>query len=125
MGAVAGIVQVRIQADGAEDDELALAAGQLRQQLLQLDVEDVQLVSAGSAPDGSRSAGALAVGELSITILQSPELLTALIGAVSGWLGARTARSVEVTLDGDTVKMTGAGSQERQQVVDAWLVRHG
>jgi hypothetical protein len=31
---------------------------------------------------------------------------------------------VEVSIDGDVLKLTGATSQQQEKIVDAWLARH-
>jgi hypothetical protein len=48
----------------------------------------------------------------------------ALVAAVRGF-ALRTGRTVEVTIGGDPIKVTGATSQQQQQLIDAWLARHG
>jgi hypothetical protein len=42
---------------------------------------------------------------------------------VRAW-AARSQRTVEITMDGDTLKLEAATAQQQQEVVDAWLARH-
>ena len=44
--------------------------------------------------------------------------------AVLAW-AARTQRTVEITMDGDTLKLDAATPQQQQEIIDAWLARHG
>jgi hypothetical protein len=32
---------------------------------------------------------------------------------------------VEITMDGDTLKLDAATVQQQQEIIDAWLARHG
>jgi len=36
----------------------------------------------------------------------------------------RNGRKVEVTIDGDTVKVTGATAAQQEQIISVWLARH-
>lgn len=49
--------------------------------------------------------------------------LEAVLAKIRDWV-TRNGRSVEVTIDGDTVKVTGATSQQQEQIINAWLARH-
>ena len=37
---------------------------------------------------------------------------------------SRTGRTVEVSIGGDELKLTGATSQQQEQIINAWLARH-
>jgi hypothetical protein len=58
-----------------------------------------------------------------VTQFGSLDGLRAVVAAVRGWVG-RTGRTVEVSIDGDVLKLTGATSQQQEKIVDAWLARH-
>jgi hypothetical protein len=32
--------------------------------------------------------------------------------------------AVEVTIDGDTLKVTGATAEQQEQIINVWLARH-
>ena len=49
--------------------------------------------------------------------------LRAVVAAVRGW-ASRTGRTVEVSIDGDVLKVTGVTSQQQEKIIDAWLARH-
>jgi hypothetical protein len=65
----------------------------------------------------------VALGTLVVTFAKS-ELLVAVVTAVRAWLAGSPQRSVKVTLDGDTLELTGLSSNEQLRVVDQWLDRH-
>jgi hypothetical protein len=47
----------------------------------------------------------------------------AIIAILQAW-EARTGRTVEVSLDGDTLKITRASREQQDRVIGAWLARH-
>ena len=49
--------------------------------------------------------------------------LRAVVTTVHGWV-SRTGRSVEVSIDGDVLKVTGVTSHQQGEIIDAWLARH-
>jgi hypothetical protein len=40
-----------------------------------------------------------------------------------GWV-SRPSRTVEVNIGRDALKVIGATSEQQEQIIDAWLVRH-
>jgi hypothetical protein len=114
------IVQVLPAAD-SDAEELADLAGGLRAELLDLDEVLVTPYAAEAAPAGAKGLGTLA-GWL-VTQFGSLDGLRAAVAVVRGWVG-RTGRTVEVSIDGDVLKLTGATSQQQEKIVDAWLARH-
>jgi len=114
------IVQVLPAADSDAEELADLAAG-LRAELLDLDEVLVTPHAAPADPAGVKGLGTLA-GWL-VTQFGSLDGLRAVVAAVRGWVG-RTGRTVEVSIDGDVLKLTGATSQQQEKIVDAWLARH-
>ena len=49
--------------------------------------------------------------------------LHALVAAIRRF-AARTDRTVEVSIGGDHLKVTGVTSQQQGEIIDAWLGRH-
>ena len=78
----------------------------------------------GKAPEDAKGAGLLAAGQLIVGLVASPEVLASIIDTVRSWLGRNRARSVKLTLDGDTLEVTGASSAEQQRLIDLWVTRH-
>ena len=109
---------------GGDAQEVEQDVQRLRRELLALDVEDVRPPAGGPAPPGARSPGAAELGALVVTLLGTPGLLPVTIATIRDWLGRRPDRTVEITLDGDTLKLTGASREEQKQLVGAWLSRH-
>jgi hypothetical protein len=108
-----------------QDAELvAEATLRLRRELLDLDVEAVELPSAGEPPPGSRAVELAALGALLVTMGKS-QLLGSVVSAVRSWLaGSAQPRSIKLELDGDTLELSGVSSKEQRRLTDEWLARH-
>ena len=107
----------------AEAEEIAEATLQLRHELLDLEVEAVELPSAGEPPPGTRAVELAALGALVVSVAQS-KLLAAVVTAVRAWLGGSPPRSIKLELDGDVLELTGVSSKEQRRLTDEWLRRH-
>jgi hypothetical protein len=105
----------------SDAEELADLAGKLRAELLSADVGSVALLSVEATTDGAKGAGA-AAGWLTAQF-GSLDGLRALLAAVRCW-ASRTGRSVEVSLGGDTLKLTAATAQQQEEIITTWLARH-
>jgi hypothetical protein len=111
---------------GPEQDaeQVAEATLRLRRELLDLDVEAVELPSAGEPPPGSRAVELAALGALLVTMGKS-QLLGSVVSAVRSWLaGSAQPRSIKLELDGDTLELSGVSSKEQRRLTDEWLARH-
>jgi hypothetical protein len=121
------LVTLGIQlAIGPEQDaeQVAEATLRLRRELLDLDVEAVELPSAGEPPPGSRAVELAALGALLVTMGKS-QLLGSVVVAVRSWLaGSAQPRSIKLELDGDTLELSGVSSKEQRRLTDEWLARH-
>jgi hypothetical protein len=116
--------EVRVTVERPSDydtDELADLSSALRNELLELDVDAVEPVVDAAPPEGAKGLPAWAATLLVRLGLSS---LGALVTRLRHWAG-RTGHSVEVTIDGDTLKITGASAEQQEKLINAWLVRHG
>jgi hypothetical protein len=115
------ILQVLPVAD-SDAEELADLAAELHAELLSVDGTSVTPLPAAAAPQGAKGLGDVA-GWL-VVQFGTLDGLRALVAAVRGF-AARTGRTVEVSIGGDHLKVTGVTSQQQGEIIDAWLVRHG
>ena len=114
-------VDVALDAD-ADAVELDDAAGGLREELLELDVNDVQRLSDDAPPPGARAIAIPIVGALVVSAAK--ELIAAVVQTAAGWVARRPSASVTVTLGDDTIELTDASDEEQQRLIDLFVARH-
>ena len=114
------ILQVLPVAD-SDAEELAELAAELHAELLSVDGTSVGPLPAEAPPEGAKGLGDVA-GWL-VAQFGTLDGLRALVAAVRGF-ASRTGRTVEVSIGGDHLKVTGVTSQQQEQIIGAWLARH-
>lgn len=110
--------------EDADAEEIAGMARRLREELLDLDVENVELAGTGEAPAGSKGVGLLAIGGLVVRFGLQTEVLRMVVAGVQSWLGRQRLRSIKLVLDGDSIEVTGASSAEQVRLINAFIARH-
>jgi tetratricopeptide (TPR) repeat protein len=115
-------VQIEPQ-EGADADELAGLAAQLRRELAGLDVQSVELERAGEVPEDAKAVDVLALGGLVVKL--GPVAVGVVARVVQGWLRRASARSVKLQLDGDVIELTGASSQDQERLISLMEAKHG
>jgi hypothetical protein len=116
-------VEVEAMAD-TDAEELAFLTDRLRDELLGLDVDAVHSAVGGEAPDSSKGVGLVAAGGLVVRFVLRQDLLQSIIDGIRSWLGRQHARSIKLTLDGDSLELTGVSSAEQDRLVELWVIRH-
>jgi hypothetical protein len=116
-GSMRLVVSGEDDVDQEELDELTL---HLRQRLLELDVDDVQVGRAnGAAPEGSKPGELIAVGTLAVSL--APAVLRPALRLVETWIRNRPVRTVKVDIDGRTLELGHASAEQQRRLVDAIL----
>ena len=119
-------LRVAVEATADTDaEELAQLTNRLRYELLNLDVDAVYLAGGGDTPDSSKGIGLLAAGGLVVQFVLRQDLLRPIIDGIRSWLGRQRVRSIKLTLDGDSLELTGVSSAEQDRLVELWVTRHG
>jgi hypothetical protein len=110
----------------ANADRLDAITGYLRQELLQLDVDDVRRQSAGEAPPGSRAIDAAALGGLVVALGNSITGLKDVISAIRRWMsrGDGVLRTVKIEIDGDRLELSQVSAAEQDRLIDIFVNRH-
>jgi hypothetical protein len=116
---------IELGVEGADETELDSLTTRLRQELLQLDVDEVERPSAGPAPEGSRAIELAAAGALVVGLIRDNAVIESLIGTLQGWLARDQSRTIKVTLDGDTIELSGASDEDRRRLIRHWVAAHG
>jgi hypothetical protein len=115
---------IEIHEQDASPEELDRLAEGLSRELSDLDVDRVTKATAGEAPPGTRAFEIVAVGALIVEFARSSETLAKVVGVIKSWLGNRQHQSIKVQMDGDTLEIAGASSEQQEQVIQAWIERH-
>lgn len=111
---------IRIVRDSNDDDgEIGALTARLRAALRDPGVLDVEPVTE-DAPAGVKGAGTV-LGWLSVTL--GGELLKTLADRVADW-ATGFGRTVEISVDGDTLKLGRVSREEQREITRAWLARH-
>jgi hypothetical protein len=119
-------LRLHLSEDGADSERLDELTVLLRQELLQLDVEDVSALPGGAAPAGSRAFDVAMVGGLLVTLGQSAERLGPVVQTIRNWLarGQNTRRTVRLEIGGDVLELSEATATDQQRLVDLFVNRH-
>lgn len=106
--------------DAEEVDGLA---ADLRLELLELDVESVEPVALGSAPEGSKGVDVAAVGALLVCVRESLWLVDSVVTAVRSWLArdSSSGRTLKITVDGRTLSLSSATAEQQQRLVEEFV----
>jgi len=124
MGETLAKLLVEVDAGPGKDaEEVARLTGRLRVELLEFDVHAVQPATAGEAPADSKAVDLLAVSGLVVRFL-GQELLKSIVDGARSWLARQHCRSITLTLDGDSLELTGATSAEQDRLISLWVARH-
>ena len=116
-------VVLKVEEDDADDLRLDELAHQLRQVLLQTDVDAVEPYTAGEAPQGAKGETAVVAGALVATVGALP--LQQLLGLVVHWLrSGRSQRSVRMEINGDVIVVRGIDDETQQIFIDRWAELH-
>lgn len=118
-------LQIEITDPDADHERLATMVGTLRQDLLELDVDSVEPVFTGTAPDGSKGIDPATVSAIVVALKSSVELATQVVAAVRSWMrrgGAKNATQVlKLTMNGQSIELSAATIDQQQQLVDAFV----
>jgi hypothetical protein len=107
--------------DAEELSELTLW---LRQELLELDVEEIDLAKRGTAPSGTKAADVSELGTLIITLATSGTLLTAVVKTITSVVSRHQYRSATLKVDNDVLELAGLSTRAQQRVIEDWISRH-
>ncbi len=121
-----GELRLQLAEEGADAERLDTLTRFLRQELLQLDLDDVTALQVGEPPPGTRAFDVAAVGGLLVTLAHSAESLRAVVSAVRNWLkrGEGSRRAVRLQLDGDVLELSDATPSDQDRLVELFVSRH-
>ena len=121
----AGDIRVLVQLDdpSAAEVDLDRLTSRVRNELLELDVDAVDRPAAGPVPLGSRAVELAAIGALLVTVQQGWDVVDAVVERLRSWASRDPGRTVKITIDGDTIEVTGASDESERRLIDSWAER--
>ncbi len=107
-------LNLQVAADDASSDELDEMARRLLAELRETDVESADLVSAGPAPAGAKSADVITAGSIALSVL--PAALPKLIEFVQSWAMRGQGRQVKFKgkISGQAIEFEGSPEDLQQ-----------
>lgn len=117
---------VQLAEEGADPERLDELTRFLRDELLQLDVDDVTALRVGEPPPGARVFDVLAVGGLLVSLSRSAESLQAIVSAIRKWLarGEGVRRTIRLEIDGDALELSEASAADQERLIALFVSRH-
>lgn len=110
-------------ANAQESERLAL---RLRAELRGKGFHTSQVLADSAPPALAKGVDPLTASATVLALSAPGGVLTSLVGLLQDWLGRQSARHrLSVTIDGDTVDVEHATPEERRQLIDAFVRRHG
>lgn len=112
--------------EGDDDDQVRVEEDlqYLIAELSHLHLDQVERVSDGPAPPGTRATGGAELGALLVAVGGSGATLPMLIGLVQDWLARRRSGTVRLKIGSDELELTGASDAMRRRALDDFLSRH-
>ncbi|RZU72841.1 hypothetical protein EV384_1225 [Micromonospora kangleipakensis] len=119
-------LNLRLIEEGASAERLDALTSYLRQELLQLDVDDVRRPSTADAPPGARAIDAVALGGLVVTLGRSAAALGNVVAVIRSWLsrGDGVKRTVKIEIGGDTLELSEVSQAEQDRLITLFVDRH-
>jgi hypothetical protein len=121
-----GQLRIQVSEEGADAARLDAVTGYLRQDLVQLDVDNVTALPAGPPPSGARAVDATAVGGLLVALGNSADGLRSVVSAIQAWLGRGSGvrRTIRLELGGDALELSQASAADQERLIGLFISRH-
>jgi Flp pilus assembly CpaE family ATPase len=124
---MASALAIQLAESGADPERLDELTLMLRDELLNLDVDDVEQVRDGEAPSGTRGLELAALGALLVTLNQSTDLVAHVLNTIREWLkrDPEPTRTVRVTLGDRTIELSAASNEQQDRLVAEFVRASG
>ncbi|MFE6287205.1 hypothetical protein [Streptomyces sp. NPDC057877] len=120
-------LRIVLSEEGAEPERVARLTGYLREELLQLDVDDVTAVPAPEPPPGARAVDVAAVGALLVTLGSAATGIGQIVAVVRQWWGRNrdeTRPALRLALGDDVLEISDATDEQVAEAFDLFVKRH-
>ncbi|GAA4943018.1 hypothetical protein GCM10023224_27040 [Streptomonospora halophila] len=117
-------LQIHVGADGNGED-LAELITMLRNELLQLDVDEVRPLRTAPPPAGSRAEWGIDPAGLVVVADRSIDILSRIVGSLRAWRERADPRpAIRLEIDGDVVEISDVSAEQADQTLKYFLQRH-
>ncbi|MBQ1088463.1 hypothetical protein [Streptomyces sp. B93] len=122
-------LRIVLSEEGAEPERVARLTGYLREELLQLDVDDVTAVPGGEPPPGARVAGIAAIGTLLVHLGGAATGLGQVAALVRNWWGRSSEEeenrpALRLSIGDDVLEISEATDEQVTEALDLFVKRH-
>jgi hypothetical protein len=114
-------VHIKLEEEESKD-EIDNLTRSLRDDLLNLDVEEVHLLYE-KPPPGSKALDGVAVGSMIVDFVGGVAIQQ-ITQTIQAWTQRNENRSITLeTADGDKIDVKGLSAKDQQKIIDAWVMR--
>jgi hypothetical protein len=113
---------ITIESPETDIQEMEQLTLELRQELLDLNVENVDLIRERDIPDRAKAIEPISWGALLVKLASSVGILTMLIKTLECWLKRHQTSSITIEYEGNKLSVNGfIQPEERQRLIDNWI----
>lgn len=117
--------QMKVHIKQEEDDdkqEIDSLSRSLRDDLSNLNVEDVHLLHEKAPPD-SKALDGVAIGSMVVDFI-SGGAIKEITQTVQAWIQRNENRTITIEMaDGEKIDVKGISGRDQQKIIDAWVMR--
>ncbi|MZF85800.1 hypothetical protein [Streptomyces sp. SID5643] len=119
-------LHILLTEEDAEAERVAELTGYLRQELLDLDVDDVTTLPGGEVPPGARAVDVTQIGALLVTLGSSATALNQVMTVIRSWMGRRheTHPSLHLRMGDDVLEVSEATDDQVAKAFEIFVQRH-
>jgi len=119
-------LHIELCEDGADTERLDQLTRLLRQEILNLDIEDVIALRAGEPPLTTRAFDITAIGGLAVSLGHSIDSLRTIVSTIQQWLarGGRAHRTVRLEIGGDVLALSNTTAAEQERLIELFVSQH-
>lgn len=117
---------ILLSEEEAEPERVAELTSYLREELLDLDVDDVTALPGAEAPPGTRAVDVTQIGSLLVALGSSAAALSQVVNAVRSWLDRfhDSRPSLRLEMDGDAIEVSKATDEQIAEALRVFVQQH-
>ncbi|MFE1441984.1 hypothetical protein [Streptomyces sp. NPDC058739] len=119
-------LHILLTEEDAEAERVEELTGYLRDELLDLDVDDVTALPGGEVPAGARAVDVTQIGALLVSLGSSATALNQVMTVIRSWLGRRqdTHPSLRLQMGEDVLEVSEATDDQVAEAFRIFVQRH-